>query len=646
MPFSRRTLVTSALSAAVLGLTGCGLSSLSTSSGTVTPLAVLAGTVHGGQSPVVGARIFVFEAATTGYGKLSLSDVTPALGMLDSTYNAYYVTTDSGGAFELTGEYTCTAGAQVYLLATQGNPGLAPGETNPALAEMSALGSCPATGVLSPALNITISEASTVAAVYALAGYMTGPNAVSRPATALAQTGLNNAFATVGNLATLNGYAMGTTPGSNSGTASFNVVGTAPTAKINLLANMLASCINSDGTGTPCATLFANATSDGTSAGTVPTDTVTAMLNIAHHPAANVATLYSLVAANGPFQPATATQPNDFTLAVGYTVSAGGAAAQPVLQAISIDAAGDVIIPFSNQSVNFTGVLSNLGTPLSNDFSKTSSSPAVQYAIDQNGYAWTATGNLSTSVGALTRYTILSGAKVSFVESAMLPTHLAIDSQGHILVADPGARKVQSYNSDGTVSSTPLTGTAYPHIAIDVRNNLLSLGAVVNLVYVNGNSFSGGGLNWPGNLTADGAGGMWVANTNGSNTLSRFLIAGSGSTATLTAVSPSGGYGGGGLKTSTNSTYAPVIVDGASSAWYANYDTGTVSSFTTGGVAITPSTGYALADHPEGLAIDGSGNVWVTVNNGFGTSPVLYEMIGAAVPLATPILPGQLGVQP
>ena len=46
----------------------------------------------------------------------------------------------------LTGDYTCTPGQQVYILATGGNPGLPAGTNNPALALIAVLGTCPSAG--------------------------------------------------------------------------------------------------------------------------------------------------------------------------------------------------------------------------------------------------------------------------------------------------------------------------------------------------------------------------------------------------------------------------------------------------------------------------------------------------------------------
>ena len=91
----------------------------------------LRGSVHGGQQPVTGASIQLYAAGTTGYG-------TSATALLTSP-----VVTDSSGSFSITGDYTCPSStSQLYLVATGGNPGLAAGTNNAALALMAALGPC------------------------------------------------------------------------------------------------------------------------------------------------------------------------------------------------------------------------------------------------------------------------------------------------------------------------------------------------------------------------------------------------------------------------------------------------------------------------------------------------------------------------
>jgi len=118
--------------------------------------------------------------------------------------------------------------------------------------------------------------------------YVTSGNTTSTQA----QFGMANAFANATNLASLSsGTALLTTPAGN---------GTPPQTTVNTLGNILASCVNSADTvsgstvthSSGCSTLFGLATKDGTSTGTQPTDTATAVINIAHHPGSNVAALY------------------------------------------------------------------------------------------------------------------------------------------------------------------------------------------------------------------------------------------------------------------------------------------------------------------------------------------------------------------
>src|ERR1700761_7722691 len=138
MPLCLRFPIFRVLSAslAALLLAGC---SASFAPSAVTPNRVpignIQGMVHGGQAPVTGAQIYLFAAGTGGYGTSATSLITSggtgvscnaATGMSYAALNgACYVTTDAGGNFVLSGDYTCTEGQQVYMVAVGGNPGLA-----------------------------------------------------------------------------------------------------------------------------------------------------------------------------------------------------------------------------------------------------------------------------------------------------------------------------------------------------------------------------------------------------------------------------------------------------------------------------------------------------------------------------------------
>jgi hypothetical protein len=90
------------------------------------------GTNYGGHAPVVGSKVFLLQAGQSGYGSKATSLLTAAAGGTDTTVvgtsgsPAYYTTTDSSGYFNISGEYTCTAGLPVYLYAYSGAPDASP----------------------------------------------------------------------------------------------------------------------------------------------------------------------------------------------------------------------------------------------------------------------------------------------------------------------------------------------------------------------------------------------------------------------------------------------------------------------------------------------------------------------------------------
>ena len=127
-------------------------------------IASISGIVRGGQQPVAEASIQLYAAGTGGDG----SAATP---LLTSS-----VTTNSNGAFSLTGLYVCPSAAiEVYLVAAGGNPGLTNGGTNTQISLTTALGPC---GNLTATTSVEIDEVTTVASTYALAPYMQSYSAV------------------------------------------------------------------------------------------------------------------------------------------------------------------------------------------------------------------------------------------------------------------------------------------------------------------------------------------------------------------------------------------------------------------------------------------------------------------------------------
>jgi len=165
-------------------LTGCTLSTTAPSSPEVGAGAAITGRVMGGQQPLVGAHVYVLEANTTGYGgsgiaasssNKSISLLTNVAGSttLDTnggpTNGDYYVTTGAGGAFSITGDYTCTLNSQVYLYSVGGDSGSGPNSA----AGLLAAGNCPSGGSFPSSLYVVMNEVSTIATAYSMAGFAT-----------------------------------------------------------------------------------------------------------------------------------------------------------------------------------------------------------------------------------------------------------------------------------------------------------------------------------------------------------------------------------------------------------------------------------------------------------------------------------------
>jgi len=271
-------------------LSGCG-SAFHTGSSTAVPEGLPQGRVYGGSQPIGGATVQLYAAGTTGDGSAATPLLSPA------------ITTAADGSFDLTGAYTCpTASSLVYVVASGGNPGLAAGTNNSAIALMTALGAC---GSLSPTTYITVNEATTVAAVNALSAYMTSVSAVGSGtgdvAALTTQFGLAAAFVD---------SMTGSSPGSVVPSGY-----TVPVATINTLANIAATCVNSvggaEGDGSSCGNFF---TVTQPPTGVAATNTATALLLLANNPSLNTPLLFGLAPASAPFQPQLTVAPANFAI--------------------------------------------------------------------------------------------------------------------------------------------------------------------------------------------------------------------------------------------------------------------------------------------------------------------------------------------
>ncbi|MFC6646046.1 hypothetical protein ACFQBQ_10730 [Granulicella cerasi] len=597
-----------------LVLTGCALSPTDTTQTAIQGTA-LQGKIYGGQQPVVGAHVYLYAANTTGYGGngIPASTANASLSLLNAsvltnepnnsgvdTNGAYYVTTDAAGSFSIGGDYTCTAGQQVYLYTIGGNPGAG---TNSSASFMAVLGSCPAAGNFAATTpTIWVNEVSTVAAAYAMSGFASDAKHVSSSATTLAKTGIANAFAGAANLATLSTGVALAKPASNS-------AGTAPQTLVNSVANILTACVNStDQDQTICNTLFSNATANSVT----PTDTASAAINIVHNPVSNIATLFALQSSTPAFAPALSAAPTTFTAVLKFptNVSYGFGTA--------IDATGNIWIAGAGSVPEFSPLGASLG-----NFAPTAAAfnDVDGIAVSTTGAIWLADFG-TFSITALNADGSLQNVFTNTTNTEFYrPTSIIAASNGDVTEGNYGGSYAFSrINSSGVMQKdypfTSLTrgyGSAY-----DTAGNLWAGGQSSTICKVTyaavATCYAPTGANYNNiyGIALDTSGRVWAANLSGG---------------TVTGITSAGALI---ANTTVGASPRSIITDAGNNVWASSQTAKAVYQ-------INSSTGAIVQTIPSSasgyLAVDGAGNLW----GGGLSDSYLYEFMGASVPTVTPV---------
>jgi streptogramin lyase len=603
------------------GLTGTTTADAAISPPTPLSDGTLTGLVISGNTIIVGAHVYLMAANTLGYGLSSTSLLNAAETGKSDNIGAY-VTSGLDGTFSLTGKYTCTSGQQLYIYSQGGSS--TTGTSTPAIGLLAAIGNCPSS--TSPAIYATVNEVSTIAMAYAVSGFATNATSVSSSGSALALVDLANAFANASNLENLaTGVARATTPAG---------YGTVPQSNINMLANILSSCVNPiDSVSNSCTILFAN-THPANMSGTVPTETATAAINMAQNPTANIATLYSIPLYAPPYTPTITTQPNDFTIALSFT---GGGLNGPA--GIAIDGSGNAWV--ANTGSSSVTKISSAGVVLSgtNGYTGGGLNGPNAIAIDGSGNAWI-TNQSTNGITELTG----AGAAVSGSPFAAGsgPDAIAIDGSGNVWVANYSGNSVTKLTSAGSaVSGSPFTGRGLNEpdgVAIDSYGNawianyggnsvteLASTGSAVT-----GSPYTVGSSNAPEGIAIDNYSNAWTTIFNNNSVIE---LNSSGSSAIAKS----------GLKAPT-----AVAIDGSGNVWIVNQSGNLVTEFSNAGSLLSGATGFTASsvNTPRGIAIDGSGDVWITNISGNSVT----EFVGVGTPVVTPLAAGvkntSLGSQP
>jgi hypothetical protein len=631
--------------AGALLLSGCSANFGDVSGTPTTTTAHIQGKVHGGQQSLNGAHVYMYAASTAGYGgtnfaasatNASKSLLTNVSGITTSDGTNYYVTTDQAGNFNIDVAFACTPGTQVYLYATGGDPqlngfGTSTGN-NTAAGLMAVVGDCASAtpGAAFPNVTfVTMNEVTTVAAAYALAGFATDPTHIGAPSAvsghSLSATGIANAFNMALNLVNQSTGVPATT------TTTAGSSGTVPVTLINSLADILANCVNTTGpSATGCSTLFANAVSI---AGTKPTNTAMAAINIAENPGQNVTALFNTIPAAPPFTP-TLSSATDFSLSITYP-----GFNSPDM--VAIDGLGNAFVTNDGTTgtnansvteISSAGVTTNYGTSAGGNFNA-----PTGIAVDDSNTVWVVNFG---PVGGTTYLTSIAGSTLTnYAVGGELdgPEGISIGGGGGIWIANTNGGNVIQFGPPSTINT--FTGFHAPYgiaATIDTSVNPNSLNQVVTehttstprLTLFTGTAPAAApaaisnALTTPKGVAVAEGYGIWIVNS----------VPGGGSVVGL----PQGGQSIAATLTSSDFDDPQYIaVDGANNFFISNFSNGAITWYNRA-IATPTFTNYTAGGTiggAEGIAVDLSGNVWVVnLNNN-----TVSELVGLGTPVVTPL---------
>jgi hypothetical protein len=684
---SKRNLLALMASSAVFT---AGCANMATTASNPTPLgqaATLSGTIHGGNQQVVGATVNLYFSGLKGSG-------TPAV--LAAT-----TTTDNAGSFAFnkdatngdpnTGNtFSCPTGFDplVYVISTGGNTqnNGDSTQTNTAAAFISVYGNCLE---LTAANHVDMTEVTTVATMAAVQQFFNPvpasgiKNSIIFDGTGQQSNIVTQLPATIALLADPSaGTAVTSTTIAASGSnvdPSVSVTATPEPGKVNLLANILSACINGPNNATPaCTTLFTSATPPNTAytanftTASFPQaiDTLQAIYYLLSNPTSggsgNIGTIFGLAGGvSGPYQPALATQPTDWTIAISYaSTNTCGSASGSFINSpidINIDSADNVWI----DNVQATGggnlsEISGAGVPLTCVLQGTGSSLGGA-TVDNLGNVWTGSGT------SLYRYS--NGNTLAF-PATVTPIGVTADGLGNIYFTAVNGGVGSLYQIPGGASATAaiapiqISNTVGPNPVrlmpdyqkngsnVTIQGNIFVTSGTTSVAEVSPSALptAPGYLNGFVTSTIPTSGNSYGISLGPQNNLYVSAV----DSGAITALTLSGGNyvplgsfpfttpGTIGIATPTS-----IAVDGRLNVWIPNNATGNTSVSelgSTNGAALglSPSTGFQKdASYLTGgraLAVDQAGNVWVA---GDGINFVT-EIVGAGVPIFQPY---SLGLQ-
>jgi hypothetical protein len=285
--------------------------------------------------------------------------------------------------------------------------------------------------------------------------------------------------------------------------------------------------------------------------------------------------LFGLPTASAPFQPQLGSAPNDWMLFVTFT---GGGLNGPA--SLGVNSSGNLWV------ANYFGVasaFSPVGVPLlAAGYTGSGLNESYGMAIDTSNNIWFAneqsSGGVNSNLGTVTKLNSsgqpLSGSSGYYAGGIYFPVGVTADPNGNMWIVDYGDSKVTLLNSSGA----SLSGTT---------------------------GWGGTSLDFPVALAVDSNHNAWVANQS-ANTITKISADGS----TTTPSSPA--------------AMAPPALQpirATMSGWQTITATASAKSAAAVPCCLNGITGGGVL-HPQGIAVDGSGTVWVANYRGNSISEV------------------------
>jgi hypothetical protein len=601
-----------AASAGLAALAGCGAGALAPQSNQ--PIAAFQGTVHGGNQPVQGSYVGIYATTSAGYG----GTVTPIAN----------TTTDGNGNFNFATAPSCPAGQFAYMLATGGNPGLTAGTNNQAIVLMAPLGACSGLSALS---FVTINEVTTVAAAYALSGFLpaggagitysaiTGGGAIPGVTTSSTNVqGLTDAFANAAAILNLStGLANTSTPSG----------GAVPQGTIHAIADILQNCVNSTGAGsTSCTGTTGSLTAATPPTGSgiaTPVNSLQAALDIAQYPGNNVGGLFGLLSTSPAFATGLTSAPNDWTVGIVYTnTTLSGALSLAIDAADNVWVGGSInadIMEFSPQGVMLSPAPSGTAPSSHAAGPQGGWGPTIYQNPTGSGYgdnfrniAFDPSGNVWFSDGTA------SGSNLGVYEYTPAGTPTA-PTQGTLTERSYAA--VDTNTNNYTIASDKygnIFTVSYKKSTCATTTKACNLVELVPTTYTPYQTFGTGlytdyspDVNGSRGLALDtNTGNIWVTDI-GSSTVTLFQ-------ATLNNGTVAGASAAGKVITlgsPTDASYG-VAVDKSANAWVVMTTSSGLYEVNSSGTVVGPEiTGGGLSS-PAYLVIDGNDNLFIASNLG------------------------------